>query len=255
MLGGPGIGYTQDVNIAAKLRKLNPAVYAAGQVGRSKPAFCSFRPSKDLTEPKLPRSQPKVGRKLRCSDDVEQATELWPCSMALKITAAIPATMAVGYLILLIYFRAIGGYKLVEIGPGGKEVETSHRPTAKEAVYKDSPPIKLEMRQHLLKFGYIRPERPPSGDDAELCKNRRTLDDHVRPPLNPDRIFSISRRLESSARHTWHPHPGDLAEGEGIAFLELVVGCYLVAGKVAAIDMKLARFVVVSPRVGADCSV
>jgi hypothetical protein len=58
--------------------------------------------------------------------------------MALKVTAGIPATMAVGYLLLLLYFRAIGGYKLVEIGPGGKEVETSHRPTAKEAVYVDS---------------------------------------------------------------------------------------------------------------------
>ena len=55
-----------------------------------------------------------------------------------KITAGIPATMAVGYLILLIYFRAIGGYKLVEIGPGGKEIETSHEPTAQEAIYIDS---------------------------------------------------------------------------------------------------------------------
>ena len=56
----------------------------------------------------------------------------------MKITAAIPATMAVGYLLLLIYFRAIGGYKLVEIGPGGSEHETWHRPTAKEAIYSDS---------------------------------------------------------------------------------------------------------------------
>ena len=46
--------------------------------------------------------------------------------------------MAVGYLLLLIYFRAIGGYKLVEIGPGGEERETSHEPTAKEAIYSDS---------------------------------------------------------------------------------------------------------------------
>jgi hypothetical protein len=59
-------------------------------------------------------------------------------SMALKITAAIPLTMAVGYLLLLIYFRAIGGYKLVEIGPGGEEHETSHKPTAAEAIYQDS---------------------------------------------------------------------------------------------------------------------
>ena len=73
----------------------------------------------------------------QAATEVKEATD-YGGQMALKITAGIPATMAVGYLILLIYFRAIGGYKLVEIGPGGNEVETSHRPTAKEAVYVDS---------------------------------------------------------------------------------------------------------------------
>ena len=68
---------------------------------------------------------------------MKQATE-YGGQMALKVTAAIPATMALGYLILLLYFRAIGGYKLVEIGPGGKEVETSYTPTAEDAVYRDS---------------------------------------------------------------------------------------------------------------------
>ena len=46
--------------------------------------------------------------------------------------------MAVGYLLLLLYFRAIGGYKLVEIGPGGVERESTHEPTAAEA-YCDAP--------------------------------------------------------------------------------------------------------------------
>jgi hypothetical protein len=69
--------------------------------------------------------------------DVKEAT-VYGGQMALKVTAAIPATMAVGYLILLIYFRAIGGYKLVEIGPGGQEIETSHEPTVREAIYDDS---------------------------------------------------------------------------------------------------------------------
>ena len=35
--------------------------------------------------------------------------------MALKWTAVVPLTMAVGYLILLLYFRATGGYKQVHI--------------------------------------------------------------------------------------------------------------------------------------------
>ena len=36
--------------------------------------------------------------------------------MALKWTAMVPAFLALGYLILLLYFRARGGYRQVELG-------------------------------------------------------------------------------------------------------------------------------------------
>ena len=39
--------------------------------------------------------------------------------MALKWTAVVPALLAVGYLILLLYFRARGGYRQVELNEGG----------------------------------------------------------------------------------------------------------------------------------------
>jgi MFS family permease len=132
VLGGPGIGYTQDVNISAKLNELNPAVYQqvkSDEVNR----FLFFPPVEGVDGAKvaaLPAKSP-------AAEDVIQATS-YGRQRALKITAGIPATMAVGYLILLIYFRAIGGYKLVEIGPGGNEVETSQWPTAQDAIYKDS---------------------------------------------------------------------------------------------------------------------
>ncbi len=132
VLGGPGIGYTQDVNIASKLRELNPAVYQqvkSDEVNR----FLFFPPVEGLDGAKvaaLPAKSP-------AAEDVIQATS-YGRQRALKITAGIPATMAVGYLILLVYFRAIGGYKLVEIGPGGSEVETNQWPTAQDAIYKDS---------------------------------------------------------------------------------------------------------------------
>ena len=35
--------------------------------------------------------------------------------MALRITAALPATMAVLYLLIVLYFRARGGYRQVHI--------------------------------------------------------------------------------------------------------------------------------------------
>jgi hypothetical protein len=132
MLGSPGIGYTQDRFASSELRDLNPAVYA--EVKSDQPnKFLLFPPVEGLDGAKvaeLPKDSP-------AAKEVKQATE-YGRVMGLKVTAAIPATMALGYLILLVYFRAIGGYKLVEIGPGGKEIETSHEPTAKEAIYDDS---------------------------------------------------------------------------------------------------------------------
>jgi hypothetical protein len=132
MLGGPGIGYTQDVYISSKLREANPAVYA--EVKADDPnRFLFFPPVEGLDGKQvaaLPAGSP-------AAQAVKRATE-YGGAMALRVTAAIPAAMAVGYLILLIYFRAIGGYKLVEIGPGGREHETSHEPSAQEAIYVDS---------------------------------------------------------------------------------------------------------------------
>lgn len=132
VLGGPGIGYTQDVNIASKLREMNPAVYSEVRSNEEN-RFLFFPPVAGLDGNKVAALPPNSP----AAREVKEATT-YGGQMALKVTAGIPATMAIGYLLLLIYFRAIGGYKLVEIGPGGKEVETSYEPTAEDAVYRDS---------------------------------------------------------------------------------------------------------------------
>lgn len=132
VLGGPGIGYTQDVNISNKLQELDPAVYAQ-LASPEENRFLFFPPVRGLNGAAvsaLATDSPEA-------QVVDQAT-MYGKQQALKITAAIPATMAVGYLLLLLYFRAIGGYKLVEIGPGGEEREIPYEPTAKEAIYTDS---------------------------------------------------------------------------------------------------------------------
>ena len=43
--------------------------------------------------------------------------------MALQLTAAIPATMAILYLALILYFRAKGGYKQVHIEGSGHQAK------------------------------------------------------------------------------------------------------------------------------------
>jgi hypothetical protein len=132
LLGGPGFGYVQDVNASSKLEQLNPAAYEQ-VVSSEKNHFLFFKPVAGLDGAKVEAISPGDP-----DYAVVKQAETYGGEQALKITAFIPATMAVGYLALLIYFRAIGGYKLVEIGPGGKEHETERHPTAKDAIYTDA---------------------------------------------------------------------------------------------------------------------
>jgi MFS family permease len=130
VLGGPGIGYTQDV---FTVRKLEASPVYAEVKSEEANHFLFFPPVQGLDGTrveKLPKGSPEA-------EKVQQAKDFGG-QMALKVTAAIPAAMAVGYLVLLVYFWSIGGYKLVEIGPGGREVETGHEPSAQEAIYRDS---------------------------------------------------------------------------------------------------------------------
>jgi MFS family permease len=133
MLGGPGIGYTQDVFASASLRENHPAVFEKVE-SETANRFLFFPPVHGFdgtAVEKLEKQSPESFAEVKAASEFGGV-------QALKVTAAIPATMAVGYLILLIYFRAMGGYKLVEIAPSGEEVETAHEPSAAEAIYSDS---------------------------------------------------------------------------------------------------------------------
>jgi hypothetical protein len=63
-----------------------------------------------------------------------KAANVYGSRMALKLTAAVPAAMFVGYLALVLYFASRGGYTTVEIEPGGRTHETAHHPSAEEAI-------------------------------------------------------------------------------------------------------------------------
>lgn len=57
-----------------------------------------------------------------------QAADIYGGRRALTLTAMVPASMAVGFLILLLYFKSIGGYKVLEVADDGtvREVGGSH---------------------------------------------------------------------------------------------------------------------------------
>jgi MFS family permease len=66
---------------------------------------------------------PSTGAKFFKDEDKAPVKEakLYGGKKALQWTAAVPAVMAVGYLLLILYFKAIGGYKAVHIDAKGEE--------------------------------------------------------------------------------------------------------------------------------------
>ena len=155
LLGGPGIGYKQDYNATAQLKAEAPATYEryAAPAGNQ---FLFFPKVKGMDGAKVgvllesnddgwaPASTlnsdyeiasgrkdekvPEVLAELKTwwdetgepNKDTDQEpiqeARIYGGQMALKLTAAVPAAMFVGYLILVMYFKSQGGYKTVEIG-------------------------------------------------------------------------------------------------------------------------------------------
>lgn len=157
LLGGPGIGFKQDYYASQQLRETAPATYerykAAGEN-----QFLAFKTvgldgakvgvladgGKELTragdllakEGKTDANHAALASwwneaKATADQDKKPVDEagLFGSRMALKITAAIPAVMAVFYLALLLYFRMTGGYKALHVSSEEetvKEREPAH---------------------------------------------------------------------------------------------------------------------------------
>lgn len=124
LLGGPGIGYTQDFFASRALKDQSPDVYAKF-ASDSKNSFLFFPEIQGLDGSKLAAVRDKSADS-RTPEEVQvHNADLHGGRMALRVTAAIPATMAVLFFLLILYFKAQGGYKQVHIegtGEGAKEV-------------------------------------------------------------------------------------------------------------------------------------
>jgi hypothetical protein len=161
-LGGPGIGYTQDRQAVQHIQKASPEAYARVKSDETN-RFLFFPPIQGLDGSKVKvvsdkgaamaeelAVNAKVGKNdpnlIKLNDwyqnvekphvdmdqvPVETAT-VFGGKRALQITAMVPVTMAVCYLLLVLYFAAKGGYKAVLLDSSGREIEVSHRSTPDE---------------------------------------------------------------------------------------------------------------------------
>lgn len=116
LLGGPGIGYQQDHFASQQLKAESPEAYAQF-ASKDKNAFLFFPAISGLDGTavgglKEKAEQTKGGAAgLPLAEQQVLSANIYGGRMALRYTALIPATMAVGYLLLLLYFRSKGGYQ------------------------------------------------------------------------------------------------------------------------------------------------
>lgn len=113
LLGGPGIGYFQDKYASENLQAAAPEVYAEYKSSDAK-TFLVFPEVSGLDGKKLEEAVSKANQPDNPKDSPEakvRDANLEGGRMALKVTSYVPAAMAVGYLLLVLYFRAKGGYQ------------------------------------------------------------------------------------------------------------------------------------------------
>ena len=112
LIGGPGLGYSKDRYAAETLQSSAPAVYET--VKATEPSkFLFLSPVNAIDGKKLAEAKEATER-----TDAQKAivsADQMGDRKTLKADSFIPATMALVYLFMLIYFKMIGGYKRVNL--------------------------------------------------------------------------------------------------------------------------------------------
>ncbi|BCX46385.1 MFS transporter [Haloferula helveola] len=135
LLGGPGLGYARDRFSAGELKETDAALYE--QVKSAGPAseFLAFEPVQPIDPKVLNPAKDAYAAKvavergntkedviakaeaITTDQEVIAKSDIMGNRKVLKYDSLIPAAMAVIYLLLMLYFRAIGGYKPLTISP------------------------------------------------------------------------------------------------------------------------------------------
>lgn len=115
LLGGPGIGYTQDVQASTHLEAASPEAYERVKVDNPR-SFLFFDEVYGLDDARieaLPEGDPDI--------PLVTAAALEGGRSSLRITSIVPAVMAIGYLLLLLVFRSRGGYRAIQLAGAANE--------------------------------------------------------------------------------------------------------------------------------------
>ena len=125
VLGGPGLGYAKDRFAGEELESQNAALYTEYRAEAGS-KFLTLNEVNGIDGAKLGDIQAKLaaGTELTADESTVNQASITGDRETLKADAYIPAIMAIIYILLLIYFKAIGGYKAVKID-GSEEKENN----------------------------------------------------------------------------------------------------------------------------------
>ena len=128
LIGGPGLGYGKDRFAAEELKKTDSALYESVKNTETPSKFLVFEEVNAIDGKKLEEAN-KAEERTEEQQKIVDAGQVGD-RMTLKADSAIPATMAIIYLFVMIYFQTIGGYKPVAID--GEEVESNGTDAAEQ---------------------------------------------------------------------------------------------------------------------------
>lgn len=144
VVGGPGLGYAKDRFAGAELRQADAAVHAKYESPTASTFLMLFEEAKGIDGKKLGEVQKKLAdaraalekqgvtdpakalEQLTAEERTVVAASIAGDRKTLKADSFIPATMAAIYLLLALWFRMKGGYRVLKIGANGEVVATEH---------------------------------------------------------------------------------------------------------------------------------
>jgi MFS family permease len=113
LIGGPGLGYAKDRFTAESLQKEAPAVYASSKAS-SETKFLFLAPATAVAGDKVEAAK-KAGANATADQKAIVAANQAGDRATLKADSYVPLAMAAIYLLLLFYFKSLGGYRALKI--------------------------------------------------------------------------------------------------------------------------------------------
>ena len=111
LIGGPGLGYAKDRFAAEELAKNDQALFSEWKSTGDKSKFLGFEPVEAIDPARLEAAKKVEAAKRSDAETKVVEADIRGNRRTLKVDSFIPAAMALGYLLLMLYFKSIGGYR------------------------------------------------------------------------------------------------------------------------------------------------